>query len=466
LQQVPGPCQLVIDLLDTHRFVTAVCHRRLGKTLLACAWLISTALENRIPPDMEGAFRGYYLTPTQKQARQVVWQYFKLLLAQLHTQNLIRFSESEMTATFDQSLGNQQIILAGAENAENLRGIYIDAAVFDEVASWRNAHYAYYEVLRPAMSDRKGRTLNIGTPKTLDLLYDLYVMGVDSDPIYDDYASILLPASVTKLIPENELKQLQRSMSPDAYAREMECDFFSEAPDVLITPADVHGALTRTLTPSQIAYSTSQRPVFGVDPGRHSDPTVVMSRRGLLMSQPILYTHNPDSMHNAARISRLAKQHNPQLIFVDAGKGEGIIDRLRQLGHENVIEVHFNQTSPEPSASNMRSAMALRLKRWLQRGSITPFDDPHQLSTFLREITNLELDPNEPDNKIKLVRKKVIMERIGGESTNLVDASMLTLAEDDLSVTDDAPHITQLLETFDTNPPYDPLTYLTDMVLK
>jgi len=221
----PRPAQtLIFQLLNQFRFVTAVCHRRLGKTLLACAWLITSALENRIPPDMEGAFRAYYLTPTQKQARQVVWQYFKILLAPLKEAGLVKFSESEMTVLFSSDLADQQITLAGAENAENLRGIYIDAAVFDEVASWRNAHYVYYEVLRPALSDRQGRTLNIGTPKTLDLLYDLYSMGLDTDPVFDDYASIRLPASVTNIIPPKELKQLKRSLSPDAYAREIECE--------------------------------------------------------------------------------------------------------------------------------------------------------------------------------------------------------------------------------------------------
>ena len=448
----PRPAQsIILDLLRMFRFTTAVCHRRLGKTLLATYWLYQSALENRLPPNTEGAFRGYYLAPTQKQARQIVWQYMKLLGAPLAAQNLIKFSESDMTVIFAPPpvFSGQQIILAGAENAENLRGIYIDAAVFDEVASWRNAHYAYYEVLRPALSDRQGRTLNIGTPKTLDLLFDLYSMGLDPDPIFSDYTSIRLPASLTRIIPPKELAQLKRSLSPDAYAREIECDFFSEAPDVLITPADVNQAFTRTLTPSQQAYSQAQRPVFGVDPGRHTDPTVVMSRQGLILSPPLLYTHNPDSMHNAQRISKLMHTHNPQYVFVDAGKGEGIIDRLRQLGHSNIIEIHFNQTSPEPSCANMRAAMALRLKRWLQKGSIAPFPDPNHQSQFMREATNLETDPNEPDNKIRLVRKKIIMERIGGTSTNLVDASMLTLAEEDPSLMEDPEYIkSKLLHGF------------------
>ena len=96
------------------------------------------------------------------------------------------------------------------------------------------------------------------------------------------------------------------------------------------------------------------------------------------------------------------------------------------------------------------------------------FPDPHQQSTFMREATNLEMDPNEPDNKIKLVRKKLIMERIGGQSTNFVDAAMLTLAEEDPSMMEDPTYIkdrllSQLLGLpQQTQPTYDPLSYMTD----
>jgi len=89
----------------------------------------------------------------------------------------------------------------------------------------------------------------------------------------------------------------------------------------------------------------------------------------------------------------------------------------------------------------------------------------------MREATNLELDPNEPNNKIKLVSKKIIMERLGGESTNIVDAAALTLTEEDPDLMEDPTVqkkrlIRQLMHMDDpesTPDEYDPLTYFTDL---
>ena len=60
----PRPAQaLILRRLDLYRFVVAVCHRRLGKTLLAVNWLIKEGLANNIK-----GYRGYYFCNTQKQA--------------------------------------------------------------------------------------------------------------------------------------------------------------------------------------------------------------------------------------------------------------------------------------------------------------------------------------------------------------------------------------------------------------
>jgi len=93
----------------------------------------------------------------------------------------------------------------------------------------------------------------------------------------------------------------------------------------------------------------------------------------------------------------------------------------------------------------MRAAMALRLKRWLQKGSIVPFPDPNHQAQFLREATNLELDPNEPD----------------------------TLAEEDPSLIEDPEYQkAKLLQQLynipenDRTQKYDPLTYMSDLFEK
>lgn len=58
-------------------------------------------------------------------------------------------------------------------------------------------------------------------------------------------------------------------------------------------------------------------------------------------------------------------------LFVDGtGIGGPICDRLRQLGHKNILEVQFGAESPDPKFANMRAYMWGRMKDWLAHGSI------------------------------------------------------------------------------------------------
>jgi hypothetical protein len=46
------------------------------------------------------------------------------------------------------------------------------------------------------------------------------------------------------------------------------------------------------------------------------------------------------------------------MLFVDGtGIGGPITDRLRQLGHSNVLEVQFGAVAPDPRCANMRAFM-------------------------------------------------------------------------------------------------------------
>ena len=406
--------KIILSKLEHNRFVTAICHRRLGKTLLGVYYLITEALDPKIDD-----FRGYYFGSTQKAAKQVAWHYFKLLLAPLSAQNKVVFKETELQV---QLFNGAWITLAGSENIEAYRGIYIDRIVADEIASWTNAQYAWFEVLRPAMADRMAQGMVIGTVKGLDLLYEFYIRGISVDTIDDDWSAVKLPATMTNVINERELAELKHSMSEEAYERELECNFFAENPEVLITPREAKEAQKRVLTGSQMQSVRESQKVFGCDIGRTGDPSVVYLRQGLQATR-LLKTQDPDNMSVADKISRLIKIHKPTTVFIDAGQGQGVIDRLYRLGHDDVVvEIAFNATSPEKSCVNMRAAMYYRAKKFLQRGSIPDEQD------LLKELVNQEL-VDEPNNRVKLAAKKEIKKRIG-RSPDDSDSFALTFADD------------------------------------
>jgi hypothetical protein len=138
-------------LIEAIRFVVLVCHRRWGKTVFAVMELILAAVTTTRPD-----FRGAYVAPFRKQAKDIAWDYFKKFAGKIPG---VTFNETELTVAFP---NGAKITLYGADNAEALRGLYFDYVVMDEVADMKP--FVWGEIVRPALADRKGKCLFIGTP--------------------------------------------------------------------------------------------------------------------------------------------------------------------------------------------------------------------------------------------------------------------------------------------------------------
>ena len=414
LRFLPRPAQIVIlRRLALYRFVVAVCHRRLGKTLLGVNWLCREGLSST-----RNDYRGYYFCATQKQAKIVSWQYFKNTLDSLYRLGIVGFNETELRVDLP---NNGKIYLGSAESIENYRGIYIDRIVMDEVASWLNGKYAYEEVLRPAMSDRIAHALIIGTVKGLDQFYNFYRFGLSDIADLEDWGTVDLKASMTGILPDKELRMLRATMSNGAYSREMENDFFAEVEDVLITAIEVMDAMKREAHQTLVALA----PVtMGIDVGLTGDPSVVAIRQGRHV-RPLIELDSVDPMATASKISNIIKRTRPAptVIYGDAGQGLAVLSRLRDLGHHNVVDIFFNGEAGLDNCFNRRAAMAYRVKEALPDLDL-PMDE-----ILLQEMVNQYLE-DDPNHKIKLVKKRKIKEIIG-HSPNRMDALMLTYAEED-----------------------------------
>ena len=100
----------------------------------------------------------------------------------------------------------RRISLYGADSPDSLRGIYLDGCVIDEIGDVNPS--LFNEVIRPALSDRLGWCMFIGTPKGSNHFKGLRDYALDDDnPNWDlrEYK-----ASQTKLIPEDELKDAKK----------------------------------------------------------------------------------------------------------------------------------------------------------------------------------------------------------------------------------------------------------------
>lgn len=396
-------------LLEVARFVVLVCHRRWGKTVFAIMELILAALFTT-----KRDFRGAYIAPYRKQAKDVTWDYIKRFAGRIPG---ITFNETELTASFP---NGSRITLYGADNADALRGLYFDYVVMDEVADMKP--FVWGEVVRPTLTDRKGRCLFIGTPKGMNMFFELYNRGVSNT---EGWMGVAYPASrtVNKIpwITQEELDCARADMTDAQYRQEMECDFNASCDNTLITLDVIYKAKGKHIREEDYSHAPL---VFGVDVARFGgDACVIQARRGLaaFTAQRIV---GIDNMAFASLLHRRIVAEKPDAVFIDAGRGEGVIDRLRQLG-DTVIEVPFGGQALDHTVNgyaNRRAEMWDNMRKWLQNGGAIP--DDYELTKELAAVTYTY----DGQSRLKLESKEVIRERVGF-SPDRADALALTFAE-------------------------------------
>ncbi len=195
------------------RFSVVVCHRRFGKTVMAVNKLIKDlvyAKQKGLPRP-----RAVYVAPLYRQAKQIAWDYAKFYCEKLPG---FKPNESELRIDF---LEDCRLFFIGADNPDSIRGIYADSAVLDEYAQMNPKMWS--EVLRPALTDRKGTAMFIGTPKGKNVFWELYNYAKDSESL--DWSSHLFKASETNYVDEGELLAAKNDMTEEEYAQEYECSW-------------------------------------------------------------------------------------------------------------------------------------------------------------------------------------------------------------------------------------------------
>jgi hypothetical protein len=110
-------------------------------------------------------------------------------------------------------------MLLGAENPDTIRGIYLDGCINDEYADFHPDVWS--KVVRPALSDRLGWAVFIGTPKGHNDFKDKYDLASQSPNWY----TAIYKASDTKVLPQSELDDAKIEMGEEAYMQEYECSW-------------------------------------------------------------------------------------------------------------------------------------------------------------------------------------------------------------------------------------------------
>ena len=185
-------------------------HRRAGKTVACIHDLQRQALRcPRVRP------RFAYLSPFLRQSKAVAWDYLRAAMSAARVAGATAH-ESELRVDYP---GGAQVRLYGADNPDAMRGVYFDGIVLDEYADMDPRVWS--EIIRPALADRRGWAVFIGTPRGRNAFFELWRRSQTEE----GWFSMMLKASQSGLIPDSELELARRDLTEEQYAQEFECSF-------------------------------------------------------------------------------------------------------------------------------------------------------------------------------------------------------------------------------------------------
>ena len=189
------------------RFRVLVTGRRFGKTYLAVNELAKFASQ----PNK----KVWYVAPSYRQAKAICWGVLKEKM--IYHKWVKSINHSDLTITLK---NNSQITLRGSDNEQSLRGVGLNFLCIDEFADVSKE--AWYEVLRPTLSDTKGHALFCGTPRGFgNWSYDLYKMGENNK----DWKSFQYTTLEGEQVSEDEIEQAKQDLDLRTFQQEYEATF-------------------------------------------------------------------------------------------------------------------------------------------------------------------------------------------------------------------------------------------------
>jgi hypothetical protein len=237
------------------RFRVLVAGRRFGKTQLALVELLQAACND---PGRVCC----YLAPSYRQAKRIAWERLKAMALALPR---IHILETDLTLRLP---NGSSISLRGVDNYDSLRGSGLDFVVLDEFASMKPEVWS--EIIRPALADRKGRALFIGTPQGHDHLYDRFQFA-QSQP---DWSAFHFTTLEGGHVTAEELAGAARELDERLYRQEFEASFESMALGL------AYYAFSREENVRPCRYTPGARIIWSLDFNVHPMCSIIAQRYG------------------------------------------------------------------------------------------------------------------------------------------------------------------------------------------
>lgn len=204
------PHQYQIQLhKDISRFKIVSGGRRVGKTVSCLQEALKHCLEesNRLC---------FWVAPTYHIAKEVGFEEFTKYSSLLKPA-IFSIHHTQLKVTFT---NGSILFFKGADNPDSLRGRGLTLAIFDEAAFIKKEVWS--KIIRPALSDKKGRAILISTPNGFNWFKDIWDKG-------DEWSKYLWTTELNPLISTQELLEVRKEISESEYRQEYLAEFITKS---------------------------------------------------------------------------------------------------------------------------------------------------------------------------------------------------------------------------------------------
>lgn len=312
------------------RFKVVVAGRRWGKTQVAKIHILSRITKPRQ--------KIWYVAPTYQMARGMMWDDLKEAIPR---EWIIGDGINETRMTI--RLKNKTLIeLKGADKPDTLRGVGLHFVVVEEAQDMKSE--TWYKVLRPTLASTQGEALFIGTPKSFNWLYDIYMLGQRGEIYFDkngsrranQWKSWQFPTITSPFIPAAEIEAMRDDMDPRSFRQEVEASFETMS-------GRVYYAFDRTAHLGDYPFNP-RLPIwvgqdFNIDPMSSCIMQPQPSGEVWIIGESVMMGSN--TQETADEMGRRYYRHQSQVVFYPdpagaygstKGRGASDIDILRDAG--------------------------------------------------------------------------------------------------------------------------------------
>lgn len=195
----------------SNRFRVLITGRRFGKTFLCIQEMAKFARYNNK--------KVWYIAPTYRMAKDIVWN--DLVDRMTKHKWIKKLNHSDLKLTLR---NGSEISLRGADNENSLRGVGLDFLVMDEFADVKE--HAWYEVLRPTLSDKNGAALFCGTPRGYgNWSYNLFSKESEDE----QWKSFQFTTLEGGQVSANEIEQAKQDLDERTFQQEYMASFVNYA---------------------------------------------------------------------------------------------------------------------------------------------------------------------------------------------------------------------------------------------